>query len=347
MSFIKSYLPTIESIAALILVGIVIQFTLLKVFKNLGLRKTEKSNQLRWSQQAKPTVGGVGIMICLLLGAFIFTSIDQIPYMDPKVIPWFAFILAFLIGLIDDLFSVRALFKLLVQICCGFCLVWYFSEFQDLELTIYSKAFILFWTVLMMNSVNMLDNMDGVSGAVVLVGTATLVAFNNWPAQLICSLALVSIVPFLVFNLPKAKLYMGDSGSMVLGVFVAWVTLGIGFLFDGIGLNLLWLPIFLWPALTDTAIVTINRLLAKRSPFVGGRDHSTHHLSYLGWSNWGILLFFVINTGLFSWLGVKNFSSGTNLFKWISVLYMVTYAISLWLVTRRNVKQGKFSYQDR
>ena len=93
-------------------------------------------------------------------------------------------------------------------------------------------------------------------------------------------------------------MYMGDTGSQFLGVFLA--AIGILYLWNGHAeVNfriqtkqfIVALLVFIVPII-DTTTVTINRLLKGQSPFVGGKDHTTHHLSYIGLSNSQVTLSF-------------------------------------------------------
>lgn len=102
---------------------------------------------------------------------------------------------------------------------------------------------------------------------------------------------LASLIGFLFYNWHPSKMFMGDTGSQFLGVFLA--ALSIKFLWNSKGLDgsiiqsrqiALVLLSFMLPII-DTTVVSINRLRRGQSPFVGGRDHTTHNLSYLGLSD--------------------------------------------------------------
>jgi len=102
---------------------------------------------------------------------------------------------------------------------------------------------------------------------------------------------LAGLLGFLYYNWSPSKMYMGDTGSQFLGVFLA--AIGILYLWNGHAeINfriqtkqfIVALLVFIVPII-DTTTVTINRLSKGQSPFVGGRDHTTHHLSYLGLSD--------------------------------------------------------------
>jgi UDP-GlcNAc:undecaprenyl-phosphate GlcNAc-1-phosphate transferase len=142
----------------------------------------------------------------------------------------------------------------------------------------------------------MLDNMDGITGIVsffiCLLIVMLSVLTNPAPFSLnmiIVSGMLTSLLAFLYFNWHPAKMYMGDSGSQFLGITLS--AMGIIYFWNPIGevtteISLskhfiLPLLAFLVPII-DTTTVTINRLRKGRSPFIGGKDHTTHCLSRFG-----------------------------------------------------------------
>ena len=110
-----------------------------------------------------------------------------------------------------------------------------------------------------------------------------------------------SVVGFLSMNIHPSKLFMGDAGSQFIGLFVAFF--GIKFLWnigtaDPGNVHPSWLGmcitlIAFTPTAADTLTVVINRLRKGKSPMVGGKDHTTHHLVYAGLSDRSVWLVFV------------------------------------------------------
>ena len=104
---------------------------------------------------------------------------------------------------------------------------------------------------------------------------------------------------FLFFNWPPSRMFMGDTGSQFLGVLLAFM--GIRFFWNASSPSGEWEParqfiapiiVFLLP-IVDTTVVSINRIMKGHSPFVGGRDHTTHHLGYMGLSDGQVALIFI------------------------------------------------------
>ena len=134
---------------------------------------------------------------------------------------------------------------------------------------------------------------------------------------------------------------MGDTGSQFLGVVLA--ALSIKFLWNHapneheIVSRQFILPIlaFIVP-LSDTTTVVINRLAKGKSPFVGGRDHTTHHLSYLGLSDQSVALI-MGGIGIFSaviLLIALSINNWTHLFTILFALYALVVFVSLYLTTK-------------
>lgn len=297
---------------------------LLKFSKTLGIRNTDET-VIRWSTASKPALGGISFFICFLIsvaGYAVFFSENNPLYHDKRLLGLLASAgIAFLMGLSDDAYNTRPLFKLLTQIICGIILIFsgiYISVF-DPEYSGLNYLLTVFWVVGMMNSINMLDNMDAITAVVSffiiltaivlfflrnfhLVGETALANFSILYLLMMVGV-MASIVGFLFYNWHPSKIFMGDTGSQFLGVFLA--AIGIMFFWNkdvyptplSIGVEaktkhiMIVILAFIIP-LTDTTIVTINRILRGQSPFVGGRDHTTHSLSFLGFSDSQVALIF-------------------------------------------------------
>ena len=111
---------------------------------------------------------------------------------------------------------------------------------------------------------------------------------------------IASLTGFIFYNWHPSKMYMGDTGSQFLGVLLA--ALGIQFLWNGdfgssdtlLMQQLLSVLIVFALPIIDTTTVFIKRISAGNSPFIGGKDHTTHHISYLGISDRGVAIIFSV-----------------------------------------------------
>lgn len=342
MQFVLAIIAVIGSA----LIGVYLNKRLIQRLSELGMDKTEKSNQLRWSSQQKPTIGGVTMLFFFLpvtaMAIYLWDERLHALYMLPVMIAGF-------MGLLDDLRGLKARSKFLIQLGCGIMVAWMLPEVAFFNLTWLDVSIKAFWVILLMNSINMLDNMDGISGSLSMVVAAAIClmifVIGGW--SVILSLGLIAaLASFLWFNYPPSKIFMGDAGSQILGCALAILTLqalGSQLYLSGWDL-VLNLCLLLLPSLTDTAIVTVNRIIGGQSPFVGGKDHTTHNLAYLGKSSKWIANTFISLTLVSAIMVWINIYFPTNLFRFICVLYMVGYASAMWAITRKNLKQGKFTY---
>jgi UDP-GlcNAc:undecaprenyl-phosphate GlcNAc-1-phosphate transferase len=200
-------------------------------------------------------------------------------------------------GLADDILSTPPGFKFLIQFIGAIILILFDLHIEIFESTILNYTLTVFWFVGVMNSINMLDNMDAITtsvGITILIGAITILSvlgMGSSPLFLVSIGGLAGLTSFLFVNWNPSKMYMGDNGSQFLGALLAII--GIQLFWNGstVGTEhpisyafLIAFLAFIVP-ITDTTTVTINRLLRKQSPFIGGRDHTTHHLSYLGLSD--------------------------------------------------------------
>jgi UDP-GlcNAc:undecaprenyl-phosphate GlcNAc-1-phosphate transferase len=244
----------------------------------------------RWHHKPTPTLGGVGIY-----GAFIVALIATLIIFDDSAIfvqRWSILVgitIMFGIGLIDDLIHISPPVKIVFQILAATMVIFFGNNTIDFFRWPIANIFLtFFWLIGITNSINLLDNMDGLAGGVALIVSCFL-SFFFWKSGnvelLIISLSIVgSVLGFLFFNFPPAKIFMGDSGSMMLGFTLASLAIArrtqASSIFAIIGVPTL---IFLLPIL-DTGLVTITRLLRGQSPAIGGTDHTSHRLIAFGLS---------------------------------------------------------------
>jgi len=196
-----------------------------------------------------------------------------------------------LVGLWDDKKHLGPGIKLLVQFAAA-VIVAFFADIR-LEFFIQNKivttVLSAFWIVLIINAFNFLDNMDGLSAGIAVITSAVLFVAAALSGQVfVGAMALVfvgSLCGFLLFNFPPAKIFMGDSGSLVVGFFVALLTLRTTYYHqsDSGGLYAVFMPLVVMAVpLYDFISVTFLRLRQGKSPFVGDTQHFSHRLKRRG-----------------------------------------------------------------
>lgn len=195
----------------------------------------------------------------------------------------------FFVGLYDDYKNISPPIKLGFQIIAATLVIFFGGNtINFFRWPIANIMLTFFWLVGITNAINLLDNMDGLAGGVALITSSFLSVFfwrTGYTELFILSLALAgSILGFLVFNFPPAKIFMGDSGSMLLGFSLAALAVArrtqASNVFAIVGVPTL---VFLLPIL-DTGLVSITRILRGQSPSMGGTDHTSHRLVAFGLS---------------------------------------------------------------
>lgn len=341
--------------------ALLINSILLRFVKTLGT-KNQPGAVVRWSAETKPAIGGLAFFILFLISFWVYSIVfdanevfDSWPILGLLI----SSTMGFVMGLTDDAYNTRPFLKLSVQILCGVILALTGSHIELFDQTIYNQILTVVWVVGIMNSINMLDNMDGiaavVSGFIVLAAICANLLTGNWASfDFVLLLGLLgSIIGFLFFNWNPSSMYMGDTGSQFLGIILAYIGIhycwnvgtaeGTNSIFLSIGALL---SVFILP-LTDTTTVTINRLRKGQSPFVGGKDHTTHNLSYLGFSDRQVTLIFcfVSAAGLAGYLlilnewGMQNpIIAGVSAISFFAIVFSILFGITEYN-KRKNVER--------
>ena len=296
----KEVLELIAFLIGGILISMICNEVLLRFSQSLGIRN-KNDVVIRWSNESKPSLGGVSFFI-----VFIFSSITfSMVYFEENIFHNVQFVgliisgsLAFLMGLADDAYNTKPFGKLLIQILCGLTFVLAGVTLDLFHKPIIDSFITVIWVVGIMNSLNMLDNMDGITGTTVFFILITcLISYwilNNGINADIWSISLIAMIGgllgFLKYNVNPSKLFMGDAGSQFIGLFVSFFSIKFLWNIGSETENASWIGfvitlIAFTAAAADTFTVVINRLKKGQSPMVGGKDHTTHHLVYAGFND--------------------------------------------------------------
>ncbi len=313
----------------------------------------------RWNTRSVALYGGGGIFcaFALALGLFFLIGIrNQIAV--PPILLFFLLGAGcmFLGGLYDDIFRIKPFTKLIIQfiaisipITAGFL-------FSITPWTLVNILITFFWFVVIINAVNLIDNMDGLAAGVVIICLLT-VLLLSWlgggatvsQTSFVLTLVLVcALLGFLLFNRYPATIFMGDSGSLFLGYMLAGISipsaLNTSFGASSIFFALLVPVAILSLPLLDTLLVTVTRIMRGISPTVGGKDHSSHRLVGLGFSEQQAVLVLYILTALGGAVAIFH-----HFFKDSSFIALFLYVLFLLLVGiylgRVRVHQGNTSQE--
>jgi UDP-GlcNAc:undecaprenyl-phosphate GlcNAc-1-phosphate transferase len=181
-------------------------------------------------------LGGIGIAFSWLIAITIWYLFQGRDLVVPESFSLFIVgaLSIFVIGLIDDFRNLPASLKLLAQIISatmisfsGFNIpgLWVPGTELFVNFGFLSPFFMIFWIISITNAINLIDGMDWMAGSISLIGALSIAAMHwigNNVTGVVLSLALVgAIAGFLVYNRPKAKIFMGDGGAYFLGAVLA------------------------------------------------------------------------------------------------------------------------------
>lgn len=192
------------------------------------------------------------------------------------------------LGLIDDRFGMRGRYKLLGQTVAALIVIASGLEIQaftlfghKIELGPFSVPFTLFWLLGAINSLNLLDGIDGLATTIGIILCAAITIMAMWIGQE--SIAIVAAVfggamlGFLRFNFPPASIFLGDAGSMLIGLVVG--SLAIGASLKGPATVAMAAPMAIWALpMFDSFVAILRRKLTGRSIYATDRGHLHHRL---------------------------------------------------------------------
>lgn len=259
----------------------------------------------RKHSQPTPLVGGIAIFIGLLLGFMLF----ELPYAG--LLP--SMTLLFVVGLLDDRFALPFWLRIIVQGIAAYFMVEFTGVrleslgaiFSDAEVVLgsYALPLTIFAVIGVINAINMSDGMDGLAASLMILVLAALFVLDH-QHELITLITIVSIAGFLVWNIrllrPHAKIFMGDAGSTLLGLVLAFLLIdlsqqGSASLQPVSALWLLALPLF------DTVGVLLVRSVRGQSPFSADQLHYHHLIQDSGYSvNQTLSIVLVLQAALIS-----------------------------------------------
>jgi UDP-GlcNAc:undecaprenyl-phosphate GlcNAc-1-phosphate transferase len=249
-----------------------------------GLVTTPRAD--RWHGRPTALLGGVAIAATVLGLHAAILGVRQLPVL------LIAATVMFGIGLVDDVVSLRPATKLVFEIAVASFLVFFGYRLGWVSSLTLDTLITVFWIVGLTNAFNLLDNMDGLcAGLSVVAGCGVLAALLlngvSGPEPIHLVLLIGAAAGFLVYNFNPASIFMGDGGSLFLGLNLAMLTISSPQHNDAPSrlLAIMAAPmLILMVPILDTTLVTVSRLRSGRSAAHGGRDHSSHRLVAIGLS---------------------------------------------------------------
>lgn len=312
---ITSFIITFMAIPSIIRVSVI-----KNLFDEPGERKSHVSSI--------PTLGGLAIFAGVVF-SYSFWSAGLENTSTQYILA--AIIVMFFIGIKDDIVELTANKKLYGQMVAAIIIV----LFADIRITSlcgifgiyqipywFSVAITIFTILVIINSYNLIDGIDGLAGGIGAISSFTFgLWFYNYNQIALCILAFSlfsSLLAFLVYNFSPANIFMGDTGSLVVGLILSVLTIQfIELSFDALPYAFpfrsspaMAIAILILP-LADTFRIFTVRIINKRSPFQADRNHIHHQLLDLGLTHReAALTLYLVNIGfVLTALALRNISS--------------------------------------
>ena len=275
-----------------------------------------------------PYLGGVAIALGVVIASFAGIFVEDYSIINFKIagtviIP--ALLIA-IVGLWDDLKELQPWPRLIAQSTVGTAMALILIATDTMGFALGNQflnaAVSIFWIVGITNSINFFDNLDGGAAGTVAIASFFLFLIANSEGQILVSaLAIVvcgSTAGFLLWNKSPAKIYMGDTGALFLGIIMAVLTIRLDpditpkYLSLSIPIALLAIPIL------DTTVAVTSRLYRGISPFTGGRDHLSHRLMRIGMHRKYAAITLWAASGVYGLLAYAIYQSQDSLFAYIA-----------------------------
>ena len=298
---------TVRTYIAAFVIAAVIAALVTPVIRAMALRFSivDRPDRRRPHTTAIPRLGGIGIALAFytpILGLYLWdrhfwdNTISRAVFADFRLI--FAVVAGggtmLVLGFVDDIRGVRALAKLVVQ--CAVAMLLYFMGLQitavalpfigQVQMGILALPLTVLWIVGIVNAINLIDGLDGLAaGVAFFVCTTNFVVGFLGENILVCLLNASlagALIGFLLWNFNPARIFMGDSGSLFLGLVIA-VTSLVGNKQKGSTAIALLVPIVaLGVPIMDTLLTMVRRAIERRPIFSADRGHIHHKLLEMG-----------------------------------------------------------------
>lgn len=283
-------------------------------------------------------LGGLAIGIAFTAGVLLFAG-----QVDKMTVLMIGLVWVIILGVLDDILKLAAWQKLVGQVLVGLILIFGGIGIETIPLpmdqtidllmwnvdidlgfwqgtiSILQSIFTMGWTLLLLNALNFLDGVDGLASGVSLIAflmifLLSLTDYVNQPAIAMLAVIMIgAIVGFLPYNLPRATIFLGDSGSMMLGYMLAVLAILSGS-------KIATLVLVLGLGLIDSMAVVFDRVRQGKRIWQADRAHLHYKLIDAGWSDWWVILMYFLISIVFGLVAVLVPSSLGKLIAWLILL---------------------------
>ncbi|HRN29021.1 MAG TPA: MraY family glycosyltransferase [Terrimesophilobacter sp.] len=315
-----------------------------------------------------PRLGGVAIFLGVVVAMLFASQVSwfHLVFSDPGTVTsiFIAALIIVVLGVLDDLVDLDWLIKLAGQLIAAGVLVWQGVQLVTVPIggvtvvpPVIGLGLTVIAVVLVMNAVNFIDGLDGLVAGVAIIANGVFFLYSYLLAQvvgeteyfnlasLLSAVLIGACVGFLPFNWHPAKLFMGDSGALLVGLIMATSAISVTGQIDPATMDsaralapafipiVLPLAVLIVPLL-DFGLAVTRRLRAGKSPFSADRKHLHHRLLDIGHSHLQTVFIFYAWSALFAlsalvlffvplWWGLAIFAVGALLCTWITLAPLI------------------------
>jgi UDP-GlcNAc:undecaprenyl-phosphate GlcNAc-1-phosphate transferase len=330
--------------------NIIIDYLIISIMASLAinsvLRNFAKQKKLlidipdrsrKFHKRATPLTGGIGILLAVIISTEIYLDMNNLkgymPEFSQKL--YIASIPLLLLFLIDDFKDLLPLHRVIIQVTLSLYVIFttdiYLSNlgnlfgFGEIQLGILGIPLTIFCVVGIMNAFNMIDGINGLCAGSAMMALLFIGFYSGLMYDSVLIIIIGSMIGFLIFNLrffgKKRGVFLGDSGSNLIGFWVAWCAIysSQNTIYQVEAITMLW---FVSIPLLDCVGLIFSRIIRGIGIASPGRDHIHHKLmlNYSPEGSLGIILILTLCTGFFGIILENNFEP------WVSTLMFFLYA---------------------
>lgn len=290
-----------NTIIGVFLVALLASLVLTPVARNLGMRvgAVDLPDLRKLHLVAIPRSGGLAIFIsfvcAVILGYFSVTDVSRQLVIDESFLYAIAgALVVFITGFVDDIHRLGPRIKFLLQILGATFAFWggvqvntIFFETWSSNSLILSYGLTVFWFVLLINSINLVDGLDGLAAGVTFFASVVMIVLSVLQQSYLTAMMFAalggSVLGFLRYNFNPASIFLGDGGSYFIGYVIAYLSIRAS-VKSQVGAAILIPLIALGVPIFDAILSPIRRFLLGKAMFQPDKGHIHHQLVRLGFS---------------------------------------------------------------
>jgi len=271
----------------IMIVGFAASLGLTPITRQIAMRLgvTAAPNKRNIHASHMPLMGGMAIYVAFVISVLLFSPASYLAELGAIVAG--STLLAW-IGYLDDRKDLSARVRLIVMTLAALVVTLAGVQVRLFGIPLLDIPLTLFWIVALINAVNWIDNMDGLAAGISAITSGFFLFISVTQGQILVSMLAAAIfgsaIGFLTYNFNPSSTFMGDMGAYTLGFVLA--ILAVKLKFESQPLNVTWMvPIFVLAVpVLDINLAILTRLMEGRSPNEAGKDHISHRIMSIGFS---------------------------------------------------------------